>query len=169
MAARCGIPCCRLERRDGTSSNPCTTCGPRGKDVAGGGATGQRRRGVRQSRRPPLKVPVRLSDTRTRCASLDGGARLVRLDEAREGGNMATSGALPPAAEDSSLTRARIGALTLAYSLTALTITVARAPNPLSTQDGQLCVATTCITSAGRVTTYRPQPDWTSAPPGAGR
>jgi len=84
---------------------------------------------------------------------------------------MAASGALPPAAEDSSLTRARIGALplTLAYSLTALTITVARAPNPLSTQDGQLCVATTCITSAGRVTTYRPQPDWTSAPPGAGR
>jgi len=82
---------------------------------------------------------------------------------------MAASGALPPAAEDSSLTRARIGALTLACSLTALTITVARAPNPLSTQDGQLCVATTCITSAGRVTTYRPQPDWTSAPPGAGR
>lgn len=60
-------------------------------------------------------------------------------------------------------------ALTLTLALGAASFADAPFSLPIAVHDGQLCAHTTCVDRAGHVVIYRPEPDWSSAPPAAGR
>jgi hypothetical protein len=59
--------------------------------------------------------------------------------------------------------------LMLALALGAAGLAGAPRSLPVAVHDGQVCVQTTCVDHAGHVVTYQPEPDWSSAPPAAGR
>jgi len=69
------------------------------------------------------------------------------------------------------VTRTTVGlsALALTLALGAAVLAAAPVPIPVAVHDGQLCAQTTCVDRAGHVVTYHQEPDWSSAPPAAGR